>query len=579
MAGAGAGQGASSGFNPIGPWGLPGVGVGWNTYLKTQLPGSPNYGTPGPVALDPNITKALAGAGTTQSLTPAQQSTQKNAALAANNPNVPYTPSAPGVSGISGGVVTPSSGGENIFTSPHLYDRDTLERLNSGELLFGSRNGPISLAGKLGSLLDRAGGNRYQTTASMYRGPEGDRTLSAVAQVGSPDDPFTGSTGVRQLADGRYQLADGTIVGAPGTPMSPGSSAGASNVPGLVTPGLRNPTNIPTGGAGAAGFNWDPTIFSPNKGQTGFPYTIKTNPHISSEGAPDVEIAKQFAQALNAIAPGFSGSIPDNFAGFDPDNRANAFNYLAGMYANDPAGIAGAKAGPVLGAAMNLTQQQAANQKAVNDLAIQLLGQDVAKVQNSPAVSGAHNLGLGLAADPFLTSNDALQAEIEGIIARRAGNAAEGAKQSIAGAAAAAGRGGGETSNINAGVDSAMRARLADALAQAKVDQALRRSGDVTAAVANFGGLGNIFRSNILEPSALQTEALGNSLNNPFFNSLVDQMRNLGILGLNDELRESAQNFAQRQTLIGGGIGLLGSVLGGGLGAAGQAQGFSKLFS
>jgi hypothetical protein len=491
-----------------------------------------------------------------------------------------------------------NASGRNAANSGFLYEPVPTPEQGGPPLTDFSNPTPPATAGDSTSLRDAAG--NPITAQAQTAQPEEDIPVAQrfLAQTEGPSLPMRSGNAVSSSGDSAMstgvRLINGTYYRPDGSAVSPEELTGGTMGGGIIPPGTRTPTSIPAtmpgpGGGGSAGgsYAWDPNIFdisqlySPNEpgGLNQHFGSNKTNPAISSQGAPGLSIAQDAASYMEQFHPGLLASIPDNFAGFDTDNRANIYNYLAGIYANDPGHLSGGAAGNILGAAQNMTQLRAGQQDAAGGLALQNLGRTVGQVQTGPVAQGGYRMASDIMADPYVTSNAGVQADIEGILRRRYGAMGEATRQSAADASAAAGRIGGESALINAGADMAARSRMADAMANARVEQALRMQNDRTAATAQLGQLSDIQRDTVLGPEAMLAEATVNRYNNPYFNSYIEQMRQLGLLALEDERLEAGSKMGVANTALGGGLGAGGQIFGGLLSGAGQAGGFSNLFT
>lgn len=338
-------------------------------------------------------------------------------------------------------------------------------------------------------------------------------------------------------------LGSGTVGGgggAGGGAGGGGGSPGNAGVPGGLFPGLPPlPADAP-------------------------PFGQPLIPGISPDGAPGRQAAYGLLGPLNAALPGFEHTIPPGYAGFEDDNRAALFNLMSGIFANDPAGIGGSEAPSLLGAATNMSLGQAIAQEQRNQLAQRTIDNAAGALQQSAPVVGAAQLGNELTGNPFTTSGDALQAEIESMIQRRGQNARQGVLSGLRDAQGARGTFGGESDLLTAGADFGSREAITDAMTEARVGQALRRAQDIQNTSGALETLGGINQRNIFAPATLQAEALG-SRNNPFMASVIEQIRQLGGLGLQDNLREAVTDFSPVTAILGG----AGSLLGGALGAGG----------
>lgn len=315
----------------------------------------------------------------------------------------------------------------------------------------------------------------------------------------------------------------------------PGFAAGGGQVPGGQFP---DPNLVPTG----------PTNQFPLPGGN-YQYPWNSFP-----------IANAMLGPFGNIVPGFENTIPPGFAGFKPGSRANLFNLTSGIFAGDPAGLPG-EAGPLLGTAANLTLGLAQAQEARNRLAQQNVLNAVQQVQTNPGVAGASGVLSGLATNPYTTSSDALQEEIEGMLTRRFANAREGLLGTLGSSQAARGALGGESDLLRAGADFGTRADLADALAEARVNQALRRQRDIGESLDAFEQGGDVLQGAVLGPAALGAQTLAGR-SNQYTNALLEQIRQLGALSAQDKLRENTPTFGSLGPILGGAGRLFGNLLG-----------------
>jgi hypothetical protein len=357
-----------------------------------------------------------------------------------------------------------------------------------------------------------------------------------------------GAAFAAQQQGGSSQLAanqgpnQGANAGNPNA--SPGFQVGAGINPGIRQPfgdtgvpqgsfdpftgafnGGGNQSFINTGGGGGGGFS--------QTGGQGFDGGFQSRALLDAQGRAALN------QFMNQLAPGFSGSIP---GGIPADSFS--FGEQAGIFSGDPAFLPG-EAGPnLLGWAANLTMNRAGAQAQQNALADQVATLATDRLVGGPAVQGTENLLSRLAANPYTTSGDALQRDIEGIITRRG---AENQQATLAGQAdrsAAAGLGGGESSLLQAGSQFGSRAQLADDLAEARINQALRRQSDIQSAISGFGQGGQTMTNQLLNPSMQLAQFMRGSGDNALTDSFTEQLRSLGIASIEEELRENADNSA-----------------------------------
>jgi len=217
------------------------------------------------------------------------------------------------------------------------------------------------------------------------------------------------------------------------------------------------------------------------------------------------------------------------------------WNYYAGPYAGDPAGLPGDEAGPLLGGAANMTAQMA-QQKFLQDYAaLGAFGNAAGGIANpasNPNLGLSNMISQNLLQDPYTTSSDELQGEIEGLLKRQFATAREGGLGQLSDAAAASGMEGGESALLRSGADFGTRAALADALAESRVGQAVRRQTDQKTAMDMAGQGGQNLLQQQLGPLAMNAQAL-TGYTNPYFDSTIDQTRALGMLAIEDALREA----------------------------------------
>lgn len=341
-------------------------------------------------------------------------------------------------------------------------------------------------------------------------------------------------------------------------------------------PGANDPFVFPTGavmpggmagsrpGFGAGGMLFDPSMF-PTPGAVSEGFFGQPVVGSGSERGQIPWNALQPSQAMmpafGAMVPGFESTIPQGFAGMRGDSRANAFNLYSGIFANDPAGLPGKAAGPMYGTAANITMAQAIEQQRRNMLAEQQAMSALGGMMFNPAVQGTNALSLSLLQNPLMTSSDALQGDIEGMLRRRYANAAGGALGSLGAAQGAQGLLGGESDLLRAGVDFGSRADLADALAESRINQALRRSQDYQTTMGLFGGAGQNLTSMYLNPALTAAQTTAGAVANPYTDSLVEQLRAMGGMSIEDEYFQALKSEAQRGALIGAGTGLVSAIL------------------
>lgn len=264
-------------------------------------------------------------------------------------------------------------------------------------------------------------------------------------------------------------------------------------------------------------------------------------------------------QLLNQLAPGFSQNIPGGIA-----SDSDFFGQQAGIFSGDPAQLPG-EAGPnLLGFAANLTLQRAIEQAGLNRAGNEIGIAATNRLAGGPAVTGTENLLRTLSANPFTTSSDALQGEIEGLISRRSAENQQATSAGLRDRLSASGLGGGESELLKAGSQFGSRARLADDLAEARINQALRRQSDITTGLGSFARGGDTLTSQIFNPSMQLAQFLRGGAANPLADEFVGQVRDLGGLAIEDELRENADSGALDTFL---------SILGGLGGFAGNLQG------
>jgi hypothetical protein len=311
-----------------------------------------------------------------------------------------------------------------------------------------------------------------------------------------------------------------------------GQSHPQSALAGNVMDGAN--VNTPWGGFTQGQYPWptpDPTASFPHP-QNLFPMGWNSYP-----------VANAQMQMMNSLIPGFTNTIPPGYAGFDPNSRANQFNLM------------------VLGAAANLTLGQALGREGRNDMAQQGLLGAINMTGNNPGVGGSAGLSSGLAQDPFTTSNDALQQEIEGILTRGLANAREGALATAQGALGSAGNRGGESALLQSGLDFGSRAAQADAIGESRVNQAMRRAQDIANAQQQFQGTSNIFNQSVMGPAALGADFLSNR-QNVDTNSLIEQMRAMAGLAITENLWKN-YDVSTMEAFMPAITGLIGNFLGG----------------
>jgi hypothetical protein len=168
----------------------------------------------------------------------------------------------------------------------------------------------------------------------------------------------------------------------------------------------------------------------------------------------------------------------------------------------------------------------------------------VAGLQTSPAVSGTMAVSSDLARDPYITSSDTLQRELEGLVSRRLAAAREGTLAGLTEAQAATGARGGESALLRGGADFGSRTALADALAGLRIDQMNRRSQDIQNALQAQGMASDTLNRAVLGPQALLQQTYGSSTA-PATASFIGQLQNLGLLSGQDALREAASSALQ----------------------------------
>ena len=93
---------------------------------------------------------------------------------------------------------------------------------------------------------------------------------------------------------------------------------------------------------------------------------------------------------------------------------------------------------------------------------------------------------------------------------------------------------------MRSSADFGSRAQLADDLAEARINQALRRQTDISSAMGNFQLGGQTLGQNILSPTFGLANLLRSGQQNELADSFTEQTMNLGFGAIEDALRTNA---------------------------------------
>jgi len=500
--------------------------------------------------------------------------------------------------GVQNGVLSVNHNG-NPFTSPHLFDAQTLKDLNEGKYKYGGSQGAVDLTGMLGNVISRGGGGAglpgqnyqsYLETQKQQSGPQ----LSSIAQTAGPQD------GLRTLSEAQmptnYQTND---TGGNGwSPNDQGLQSGDTNTQnwaaaGLMNPGLRDPTGVagaPVGAQGAqygvggasgqqAGGNY-PVGGGQQSGQgqaNGLPYSplFDVNQMLGNINAPGAFDGKTQRDLYNRTAvnqgnPAIQDAIPELMMGFGPGNFQDRFTdplaTLAGPYFDEGAtGLRDEQGGAALGASLNLLLSQMLAGGQRGQQRDQLFADNQQQAQGS-SQNRANEFGVGAIEGLLNTGKLDNQYNQLNQAAREQSAASVNSSQNRMQDLGLASGGMGQASAYDAmgrGANRDLQNTLMQ-LTQMKEDQ---RRNNLSTAQGALGQNTDIFRALNMDPRTAQA-----------LNFATPQNTQVGTMA--DALERAAQ-ISSGHALANKGtdpLNLLATLGGGFLGGVGQAGGFGNFF-